>query len=132
MWDREVAGGGGGQPVPRDLTTMSVLEEESKLDLHGVPSAAVDDLPLARVALGVVLQELHNLSPDGLKDAHWMAHIQEHLWYQIQVVNSGQNVLEAMQSCLHDLTNNPTVQYTIVSYCAADLVTVTQHAMIQM
>ena len=44
-----------------DLTTMGILKEESQLDFHGVPSAAVDDLSLPRVALGVVLQELHHL-----------------------------------------------------------------------
>ena len=40
---------------------MGILKEESQLDFHGVPSAAVDDLSLPRVALGVVLQELHHL-----------------------------------------------------------------------
>lgn len=65
----EVAGGDGRRPVPRDLTTMSVLEEEAQLDLQGVPGTAVDHLPLARVALGIVLQELHHLGPDTLKDA---------------------------------------------------------------
>lgn len=62
---------------------MRVLKEESQLDFHGIPSAAIDDLPFARVALGVVLQELHDFSPDGLKNAHGMAHIQEHLWRHI-------------------------------------------------
>ncbi len=40
---------------------MGILEEESQLHFHGVPSAAVDDLSLPCVALGVVLQELHHL-----------------------------------------------------------------------
>lgn len=75
----EVAGGDGRQPVPRDLTTVSVLEEEAQLDLHGVPGTAVDDLPFARVALGVVLQEFHDLRPDALKDAQRMADVQKHL-----------------------------------------------------
>ena len=61
---------------------MSILEEEAKLDLHGVPGTAVDDLPLAGVALGVALQELHHLSPDGLKDAQGVPHIQKHLCHQ--------------------------------------------------
>ncbi len=32
---------------------MSVFEEEAQLHFHGVPSTAVDDLALARVALGL-------------------------------------------------------------------------------
>ena len=72
-------GGGGRRPVQRDLTTMSVLKEESQLHFHGIPSAAVDDLALARVALGVVLQELHDFSPDCLKDTAWHTHVQKHL-----------------------------------------------------
>lgn len=58
---------------------MSILEEEPQLHFHGVPSAAVDDLALARVALGVVLQEFHHFSPDRLKDAAWHTDIQKHL-----------------------------------------------------
>ena len=54
---------------------MSILKEEAQLDLHGVPGTAADDLPLAGVALGVALQELHHLSPNGLKDAQGVPHI---------------------------------------------------------
>ena len=75
---------------------MTVLKEEPKLDLHGVTGAAVNDLPLSRVALGVVLQKLHDFSPDGLKDAHRMAHIQEHLCRQTETVSSGQDMLQPM------------------------------------
>lgn len=63
---------------------MRILKEEAKLNLHGVPGTAVDDLPLAGVALGVVLQELHHLGPDGLKDAQGMPHIQKHLCRQVE------------------------------------------------
>ena len=58
---------------------MGILEEESQLHFHGVPSAAVDDLPLACVALGVVLQELHHLCSHGLIHAAGHAHVQEDL-----------------------------------------------------
>ena len=78
-WCGEVARGDGGRPVQRDLTTMSVLKEEPELHFHGVPSAAVDDLALPRVALGIVLQELHDLSPDSLKDAARHPNIQKDL-----------------------------------------------------
>ena len=40
---------------------MGILEEESQLHFHGVPSAAIYDLALPCVALGIVLQELHHL-----------------------------------------------------------------------
>jgi hypothetical protein len=58
---------------------MGILEEEAQLHFHGVPSAAVDDLPLACVALGVVLQELHHLCSHGLVHAAGHAHVQEDL-----------------------------------------------------
>ena len=58
---------------------MGILKEESQLDLHWVPSTAVDDLPLPRVALGIVLQELHHLCSYGLVHAAGHTHVQEDL-----------------------------------------------------
>ena len=67
---------------------MSILEEESQLHFHGVPSAAVDDLPLARVALGVVLQELHYLCSHGLIHAARHTHVQEDLQPIIKLLSA--------------------------------------------
>ena len=58
---------------------MSVLEEEPKLNFHRVSGTAVDDLSLASVALGVVLQELHDLRTHGLVHTAWHANIQKDL-----------------------------------------------------
>ena len=74
-----VARGGGGQPVQRDLTTMCILEEDAQLDFQGIPCAGVDHLPFAAVVLGVVLQKLHDLSSDGLIHTVWQANVQEDL-----------------------------------------------------
>ena len=58
---------------------MRILDEEAQLDLHGVPGAAVEDLPLSRVALGIVLQERHHLRPHGFIHTAGHTNIQEHL-----------------------------------------------------
>lgn len=74
-----VAGGGGGRPVQRDLTTVCILEEDTQLDFQGIPCAGIDYLPFAAVVLGVVLQKLHDLSSDGLIHTVWQANVQEDL-----------------------------------------------------
>ncbi len=58
---------------------MGILEEESQLHFHGVPSAAIYDLALPRVALGIVLQELHHLCSHGLVHTAGYPHVQEDL-----------------------------------------------------
>ena len=68
-----------GQQCMGVLTIVSILEEEAQLHFHGVPSAAVDDLPLAGIALRVVLQELHDLSANGVIHAAGHTNVQEHL-----------------------------------------------------
>ena len=62
-----------------ELTVVGILEEDAKLDLHGVPRSNIDDLALARKGLRVVLKELLHLLPDGIKDPGRRAHIQEDL-----------------------------------------------------
>ena len=79
---------------------MRVLKKESQLDLHGVPSTAVDDLALAREALGVVFQELHDLRPNSLKDGQRMANIQKHLWATVELFDSGQGVHQPVMSIM--------------------------------
>lgn len=62
---------------------MSVLEKETQLHLHGVPSTAVDDLALASVGLGIVLQELHHFRPHCVVHAAGHPNIQKHLQHMM-------------------------------------------------